>query len=425
MDQNLEINVLKSSDLSGNQIKVIPFWKEAFYRKYKDVSIVEVPILTQGRYGYVTMENQLAYENYRDDRYLQSLTRIVIIRRGRDDRTIGFFMTLVPDTEFRENNNHRVFSSSYGAWQKNYSGLLLYNKLDGSYLNGWKLDGKKVTHTLQVMDNTDTNLDLKIIPSKTVEACSDYYMTIWTQSCTDWYLNGSYTNTTCDAGSRETVFMYRLCSYSGGGSGSVFGGTNYDKLLFGAPSGNENGAIPCEGDPFSGIIGVAPTPNSGILGGTFGCVRFGCDPARCDSTHSYHGGLDLICDQNTTIYSMLSGTVIKAVKSFGQNEYAKRSFGNYITIRHTYPDRRTVDITYAHLNSVNYSVGDNVGANILIGSSGKTGNAASDDILAHLHLEVKVNGVAVDPASYLASVLSSNGTVIVPCGSSDLPFMND
>jgi len=419
-----QTEVLKYSDLSSERMKIKPCWGSSFYRKYKDLTVVEVPLLTQGKFGYATIDAQAAFETNEDERYLQSLTRMIIINSAREKKTVGFFMTLIPDSEYRKENNHKVFASVYGAWQKGYSGFVLYHRLDGSYINGWKFDDKVVTHTLQLPNGTDSNLDFQIIPTKIEEACSDYYMTTWTQTCTDWYQNGEYTNTTCDAPSTETGYLYRLCNYSGGSPGTVRNGSNGFYDLPESPDINEYEPTPCEGDPIYEITGVAPTELSGKTGGTFGCVRAGSD-ANCNYTNAYHGGLDLICDQNTPVYSMLSGKVIMVVNSFAQDEYASESYGNYITIRHTYLSGSTVDIKYTHLNYVYYSVGDMVDANLLIGRSEKTGNAAVSAVIAHLHIEVKLNGVSVNPANYLATLLSSNGTVIANCDANTPPFLID
>jgi len=423
LNENPQKEILKYSHIASKQMKMKPLWEKAFYRKYNDVSVVEVPILTQGNFGYATIDGQNEFGTSGDTRFLQSLTRIVIVSNKKERKAVGFLMTLVPDCEYRKRNNHKVFVSAYGVWQKDFSGLILYHSLDGRYLNGWKLENKIVTHTIQLQNDADQNLDFKIIPTKQDEACYNYYMTTWTQTCTDWYLNGEYTNTTCNAGSEEQVYLYTFCNYSGGSTGTITG-SNANSSLIEVPELNVNEAVPCEGDPIFGINGIAPTSISGVVGGTFGCVRAGSDP-KCNYTHGYHGGLDLKCEQNTPVYSMLSGSVIKVVKGFAINEYSSESYGNYITIRHTYPSGNTVDIKYAHLNSVYYSVGDEVVANVLIGRSGKTGNAAAPSVVAHLHIEVKNSGVSVDPAYYLATVLSNNGTVISKCNPNEQPFLMD
>jgi murein DD-endopeptidase MepM/ murein hydrolase activator NlpD len=60
------------------------------------------------------------------------------------------------------------------------------------------------------------------------------------------------------------------------------------------------------------------------------------------------------------------------------------------------------------LNSVNVVLGQSVGEGVQIGSLGNSGCSTA----AHLHFEIWVNGVAVDPAPYLknASTQPSAGS---------------
>ena len=63
---------------------------------------------------------------------------------------------------------------------------------------------------------------------------------------------------------------------------------------------------------------------------------------------------------------------------------------------------------YAHLDTTSVSVGDAVSRGQAIGTMGATGFATG----AHLHFELRVDGVPVDPSPYLARVpLASSGAI--------------
>ncbi len=92
-----------------------------------------------------------------------------------------------------------------------------------------------------------------------------------------------------------------------------------------------------------------------------------------------------------------SGALIVAAES-GTVVFAGRDnsgYGNYVIIRHS----DGVQTLYGHCldGSLMVKAGDNVSAGQAIGRVGNTGYSFG----AHLHFEVRVNGTAVDPASYL------------------------
>ncbi len=95
-----------------------------------------------------------------------------------------------------------------------------------------------------------------------------------------------------------------------------------------------------------------------------------------------------------------AGTVI-AVNNSCSHNYAKNSscgcgggYGNYVIISHD----GTYSTLYGHLSSAAVSVGQYVEQGQVIGYIGSTGWSTG----AHLHFEVRVNGVANDPLGYVS-----------------------
>lgn len=82
-------------------------------------------------------------------------------------------------------------------------------------------------------------------------------------------------------------------------------------------------------------------------------------------------------------------------------------FGNYVRIRSTY-NGKTVYASYAHLSSVNVSVGDNVTYNTILGVMGTTGVSTG----RHLHLELSYNSNYSNkfPATALFTMDTVKGT---------------
>ncbi len=101
--------------------------------------------------------------------------------------------------------------------------------------------------------------------------------------------------------------------------------------------------------------------------------------------HKHHAGLDIAAPAGTPVRSIADGTVIRAGSS--------TSYGNVVDVQHA---DGTVS-RYAHQQSLDVSVGDEVTAGDRLGAVGSTGRSTGP----HLHLEVLVDGEKVDPHAFL------------------------
>ena len=98
-----------------------------------------------------------------------------------------------------------------------------------------------------------------------------------------------------------------------------------------------------------------------------------------------HTGLDIATSMGTGVVAASGGTVVFAAYSGG--------YGNIIKIDHG----NGVQTWYAHLSAIYVTPGQSVGQGTLIGAVGSTGNSTGP----HLHLEIRINGEAVNPQAYL------------------------
>ena len=98
-----------------------------------------------------------------------------------------------------------------------------------------------------------------------------------------------------------------------------------------------------------------------------------------------HTGTDIACPQGTPIQAVASGTVTFA----GWNG----SYGNLIKVSHG----NGVETWYAHCTELFGTEGQQVNAGDVIATVGSTGNSTGN----HLHLEVRLNGRALNPQNYL------------------------
>lgn len=126
----------------------------------------------------------------------------------------------------------------------------------------------------------------------------------------------------------------------------------------------------------NGIL-LAVTPVQGMVTSRFGSVS----TVRSGA----HTGTDIACPQGTPIKAVASGTVVFAEKN--------GSYGNLIKVEHG----NGVETWYAHCTDLYGVVGQQVKAGDVIATVGSTGNSTGN----HLHLEIRVNGVAINPQKYL------------------------
>ena len=124
-------------------------------------------------------------------------------------------------------------------------------------------------------------------------------------------------------------------------------------------------------------ITLAVVPVSGRVTSRYGAV------SRIRS--GAHTGTDIACTTGTDIKVVADGTV-----TFSQRN---GSYGNLIKVDHG----NGVETWYAHCSKLYATVGQQVKAGDVIAAVGSTGNSTGP----HLHLEIRVDGVAINPQKYL------------------------
>ncbi|MFA7116040.1 MAG: M23 family metallopeptidase [Bacteroidales bacterium] len=116
--------------------------------------------------------------------------------------------------------------------------------------------------------------------------------------------------------------------------------------------------------------------------------RFGMrlDPVSKDR-YKMHSGIDLAGPIGEPVYSTGNGKVTNVGYDFF-------GYGNYLEIDHGFGYKTK----YAHLHSVNVSIGDIVRRGDMIATLGNTGHTTGP----HLHYEIRYKGRAVNPINYFS-----------------------
>jgi murein DD-endopeptidase MepM/ murein hydrolase activator NlpD len=98
-----------------------------------------------------------------------------------------------------------------------------------------------------------------------------------------------------------------------------------------------------------------------------------------------HEGIDIGCAYGAPNRAAAAGTVIYAGWMSG--------YGNLVVVDHG----NGLSTAYAHASSLAVGIGQSVAQGQTVSYVGSTGHSTGP----HLHFEVRVNGVAVDPLAYL------------------------
>ena len=98
-----------------------------------------------------------------------------------------------------------------------------------------------------------------------------------------------------------------------------------------------------------------------------------------------HAGIDLAAPTGTPVYATADGVI-------GRADWFS-SYGLFVSVNHG----ASVETRFAHLSRLAVAAGDNVKKGDLIGYVGSTGRSTGP----HLHYEVRVDGLAVNPIPYM------------------------
>lgn len=184
----------------------------------------------------------------------------------------------------------------------------------------------------------------------------------------DWYTNQSVTRRQPSAGYHEAAVLVTRRNDS-----ELYRETLYEEILY---------------EPVAKVIEIGtmipPSYIKPISGGRLSS-SFGSRSAPTAGASTYHKGVDWATPVGTAVCASSAGTVAKAGWGSG--------YGYVVYINHP----NGTQTRYGHLSKIYVSVGQYVNQGDIIAASGNTGRSTGP----HLHFEILVNGVQVNPLSYL------------------------
>ena len=124
-------------------------------------------------------------------------------------------------------------------------------------------------------------------------------------------------------------------------------------------------------------------PCNGIFTSPFGWRR-----SPITGRRKFHSGIDIAAPHGTPIYAPSKGIVVTKERKTGYGRTLEIDHGHGVVSR------------YAHNQSIHVKLGDYVEVGQLVSTVGSTGQVTGP----HLHFEVLINGIPVDPAQYLPDI---------------------
>ena len=113
--------------------------------------------------------------------------------------------------------------------------------------------------------------------------------------------------------------------------------------------------------------------------------QFGYRDHPTIGSYAAHGGVDIAADSGTAVAAFAAGTV----KSVGNSE----DFGIWLQMEHA----NGVTTFYSHCSKLCVKEGDHIKAGENVAYVGSTGKSTGP----HLHFEIRLNGVRLDPMHYI------------------------
>ncbi len=139
---------------------------------------------------------------------------------------------------------------------------------------------------------------------------------------------------------------------------------------------------------------LIPPVATATLTQPYGCSALEIEPwSQSCASHHFHSGIDLAAPLGTPVYAATAGTITVHRERGG--------YGLYILLTRD----SKLSTLYGHLDWPLVQPGDVVAAGQPIALMGSTGNSTGP----HLHFEVRIAGVPVDPLPLLHSASEGGG----------------
>lgn len=121
-----------------------PSWNFYKVSKNDSLTVVDVDLTDRVTSDLVTSEGWNAYQSTHNWKYRHSYTRYVHVTNRKIKSERGFLMTIIPSKYYVQTYGNRIKRNTYLYRDKYLSGYVLFHRLNGKLMNGWKYENGKV-----------------------------------------------------------------------------------------------------------------------------------------------------------------------------------------------------------------------------------------------------------------------------------------
>lgn len=127
-----------------------PYWDKGVSFTSKGLDIVELPAMKKGDLAFSTQTADLDKFNFGNS---NSVTSLLVVKQ---EGTYGIYaMTIMADPTYLQGNHAKLKNNTYRKRDKDFTGMVFYHKLDGTFVNGWRYVNGKVTTGVYLHGTTE------------------------------------------------------------------------------------------------------------------------------------------------------------------------------------------------------------------------------------------------------------------------------
>src|ERR1700740_728563 len=124
--------------------KLFPLWAKATIFTQDGLTFIELPATKKGdmAMSFKKVKDTANYDFSRSG----TMTDLLIVQIQNSFSM--YAMTIMADSSYLKGNYNKVYQNSYFKMDTSFTGAVLFNRMDGTFVNGWRYQNGKVTRQL-------------------------------------------------------------------------------------------------------------------------------------------------------------------------------------------------------------------------------------------------------------------------------------